>query len=59
MIAIVPISDAHALLIIAAMNEWLQTGFIGGQADGVGGPANAGGGGWGYGDGEGDGGIPP
>jgi hypothetical protein len=30
MIVIEPLNEAHALLVIRALNEWLQTGFIGG-----------------------------
>jgi hypothetical protein len=47
MIPINPVNDAHALLVIAALNEWLQTGFIGGEKDGIG---------YAIGDGDGDGG---
>jgi hypothetical protein len=40
MIPINPVDDAHALLVIAALNEWLQTGFIGGERDGGDAPGN-------------------
>lgn len=36
MIPINPVDDAHALLVIAALNAVLQTGFIGGERDGYG-----------------------
>jgi len=36
MIPINPVNDAHALLVIAALNAVLQTGFIGGERDGWG-----------------------
>lgn len=32
MIVIEPVNEAHALLVVRALNEWLQTGFIGGVA---------------------------
>jgi hypothetical protein len=50
MIVIEPVDEAHALLVIQALDEWLQTGFIGGVACGDGS-----GHGWGYGRGNGRG----
>jgi len=41
MIPITTMDDAHALLVIAALNAVLQTGFIGGEENG-----------WGYGNGD-------
>ena len=53
MIPIIPIDDAHAALVIAALNEFLRTGFIAGAQDGWGPPASPAGDGygqgWGYG----------
>ena len=61
MIVIEPVDEAHALLVIRALDEWLQTGFIGGVAcNGNGwleerGNGFGNGNGWGYGTGEGGG----
>jgi len=52
MIPINPVDDAHAALVIGALNAVLQTGFIGGKRDGSGG-GGSGGDGHGYGDGYG------
>jgi hypothetical protein len=45
MIPIIPIDDAHAALVIAALNEFLRTGFIGGMRDGPGAVVDGGDGG--------------
>jgi len=51
MIPINPVDDAHAALVIGALNAVLQTGFIGGERDGWGSGINS----YGTGDGNGDG----